>query len=107
MSIWTVAGRLRDIPCTGHRDHLATLTACRRGETDLVYRDGKWFLLATCEVEPAPMNTAPVDWIGVDRGIVNPATTSDGDNHTGRRLERYRRSLQGRKSDRPQLQGLL
>ncbi|WP_309237443.1 transposase [Actinomadura sp. BRA 177] len=33
----------------------------------------------------------PADWIGVDRGIVNLATTSDGDNHQGRRLDRYRR----------------
>jgi putative transposase len=30
-------------------------------------------------------------WIGVDRGINNLATTSDGDNHSGRRLDRYRR----------------
>jgi IS605 OrfB family transposase len=33
----------------------------------------------------------PADWIGVDRGIVNLATTSDGTNHQGRRLSRYRR----------------
>ncbi|MEU3349912.1 hypothetical protein ABZ723_34035 [Streptomyces sp. NPDC006700] len=33
----------------------------------------------------------PVDWLGVDRGIVNLATTSDGTNYQGRRLSRYRR----------------
>ncbi|MCM2576658.1 transposase [Streptomyces sp. MTZ3.1] len=91
VSIWTVAGRLRGVPYIGHRDHLAMLARCRRGESDLVHRDGRWFLLATCEVEAAPLNTDPVDWIGVDRGVVNLATTSDGGNHTGRRLDRYRR----------------
>lgn len=33
----------------------------------------------------------PVDWVGVDRGIVNLATASDGHNFSGRRLNRYRR----------------
>jgi IS605 OrfB family transposase len=32
-----------------------------------------------------------MDWVGVDRGIVNLATTCDGDNYSGRRLGRYRR----------------
>ncbi|WP_405911049.1 transposase [Streptomyces sp. NBC_00828] len=32
-----------------------------------------------------------MDWVGVDRGIVNLATTSDGTNYQGRRLARYRR----------------
>jgi IS605 OrfB family transposase len=50
-----------------------------------------WFLIATCEVPENALNTCPVDWIGVDRGIVNLATTSDGDNYQGRRLGRYRR----------------
>ncbi|MGP4023932.1 Gfo/Idh/MocA family protein [Actinomadura sp. 3N407] len=60
-----------------------TLAECRRGESDLVHRDGMWFLLATCEV-PEADSYEPVDWIGMDRGIVNLATTSDGANHQGR-----------------------
>ncbi|MGW7821351.1 RNA-guided endonuclease InsQ/TnpB family protein [Streptomyces puniciscabiei] len=63
---------------------------CRKGESDLVRRGGKWFLVATCEI-PDPQVYEPVDRIGVDRGIVNLATTSDGTNHQGRRLTRYRR----------------
>ncbi|MFC0114767.1 RNA-guided endonuclease InsQ/TnpB family protein [Kibdelosporangium aridum] len=90
VSIWTVRGRIRNIRFTGHPHQLATVRNHRRGETDLVYRDGKWFLVAVCEVsEPSPIQ--PMDWIGVDRGIVNLATTSDGENHQGRRLGRYRR----------------
>ncbi|MFI0449814.1 RNA-guided endonuclease InsQ/TnpB family protein [Actinomadura sp. 6N118] len=90
VSIWTTSGRLRGVGITGSAAQLKTLAAYRKGESDLVLRDGKWFLIATCEV-PEAEQYEPVDWIGVDRGIMNLATTSDGDNHQGRRLERYRR----------------
>ncbi|MGI3198553.1 transposase [Streptomyces sp. GLT-R25] len=90
MSIWTVDGRLRGIRYTGSPDQLKTLAEYRRGESDLARRGGKWFLIATCDL-PDPEVYEPVDWIGVDRGIVNLATTSDGSNYQGRRLNRYRR----------------
>ncbi|MFG2470918.1 RNA-guided endonuclease InsQ/TnpB family protein [Streptomyces canus] len=90
VSIWTVDGRMRGIRYTGHPDQLKTLATHRKGESDLVQRGGKWFLIATCEI-PEPEVYEPVDWIGVDRGIVNLATTSDGTNHQGRSLSRYRR----------------
>ncbi|NKZ08089.1 hypothetical protein [Actinomadura latina] len=90
VSIWTTAGRCRNLPFACSPDQAKMLAAHRRGESDLVHRDGMWFLLATCDIcEPEPFE--PADWIGVDRGIVNLATTSDGDNHQGRRLGRYRR----------------
>lgn len=41
----------------------------------------------------------PVDFIGVDRGIVNLATTSDGANYQGRRLARYRRWHAGKRAE--------
>ncbi|RDI29925.1 RNA-guided endonuclease InsQ/TnpB family protein [Lentzea flaviverrucosa] len=90
VSIWTVMGRLKGVPFAGHPAQLATLVAHRKGESDLVFRSGKWLLIATCEVPEAEV-LAPNDWIGVDRGIVNLATTSDGENFQGRRLQRYRR----------------
>jgi putative transposase len=90
VSIWTVDGRMKGIRFACSPDQLKTLVAHRRGESDLVQRGGKWFLIATCDV-PDPEVYEPVDWIGVDRGIVNLATTSDGTNHQGRRLSRYRR----------------
>ncbi|MEV6244267.1 transposase [Lentzea sp. NPDC051838] len=90
VSIWTTAGRLKGIGFVGSADQLATLRAHRRGESDLLFRDGGWFLIATCEV-PEPEVFEPADWIGVDRGITNLATTSDADNFQGRRLQRYRR----------------
>ncbi|MGW7692227.1 RNA-guided endonuclease InsQ/TnpB family protein [Streptomyces asiaticus] len=90
VSIWTVAGRMRGIPFACSPDQLKTLVAHRKGESDLVCRGGKWFLIATCDL-PDPEVYEPVDWIGVDRGVVNLATTSDGTNYQGRRLSRYRR----------------
>ncbi|MFW6691000.1 RNA-guided endonuclease InsQ/TnpB family protein [Streptomyces sp. MAR4 CNX-425] len=90
VSIWTVEGRMKGVKYTGSADQLNTLSRCRRGESDLVQRDGKWYLIATCET-PEPEVYAPSDWIGVDRGIVNLATTSEGTNYQGRRLTRYRR----------------
>ncbi|WP_405684179.1 transposase [Streptomyces sp. NBC_00057] len=53
-------------------------------------RGGTWFLVATCDL-PDPQVHEPVDRVGVDRGVVNLATTSDGVNYQGRRLSRYRR----------------
>ncbi|MFG2963440.1 RNA-guided endonuclease InsQ/TnpB family protein [Streptomyces sp. NPDC048288] len=90
VSIWTVEGRLKGLRFACSPEQLKTLVQYRKGESDLVRRGGKWFLVATCDV-PEPDAYAPVDWIGVDRGIVNLATTSDGSNFQGRRLGRCRR----------------
>ncbi|MFC5746138.1 RNA-guided endonuclease InsQ/TnpB family protein [Actinomadura rugatobispora] len=92
VSIWTIRGRMKNLSFTGEPSQLKTLAEHRRGESDLVCRDGKWFLMATCEV-PEAEPYEPADWIGVDRGIANLVTTSDGHNHQGRSLERYRRRM--------------
>ncbi|WP_406399401.1 transposase [Streptomyces sp. NBC_00879] len=89
VSIWTVDGRMKNIRYTGAADQLKVLAEHRKGESDLVQQGGKWFLIATCEV-PEPKTYEPVDWMGVDRGIVNLATTSDAVNYQGRGLARYR-----------------
>jgi putative transposase len=85
VSIWTVCGRLRGVAFTGSHEHLATLAAYRRGESDLVCRDGAWFLIATCDLPDVPV-TAPAGFVGVDLGIANIATTSDGTRHSGKAL---------------------
>ncbi len=97
VSIWTTAGRLKGVQfacATWQRDLLAR----RKGESDLVFRDGRWFLHATCEVLEAPQ-VEPDGWLGVDLGIINIATTSDGDRHAGKHLRRVRhrnRRLRGK-----------
>ncbi|MGW0864518.1 RNA-guided endonuclease InsQ/TnpB family protein [Streptomyces sp. NPDC002611] len=90
VSIWTTAGRAKDLAFATSPEQLTTLAMYRKGETDLVYRDGMWFLHATCEVPEAPLNTDPVDFLGVDLGIVNIATTSDGEIMAGRQINRIR-----------------
>ncbi|EFL27337.1 transposase [Streptomyces himastatinicus ATCC 53653] len=90
ISIWTTAGRMKDVEFTAAPEHLATLALHRKGESDLVCRDGMWFLNATCEVPEAAPNTEPVDFLGIDLGIVNIATTSDGQIMAGRALNRLR-----------------
>jgi IS605 OrfB family transposase len=90
VSIWTTAGRLKSVRFTGSADGLKTLREYRKGESDLVERDGEFYLLATCEVPEAELNEDPSGFLGVDLGVVNIATTSDGDVLAGRSLNRYR-----------------
>ncbi|WP_106400023.1 RNA-guided endonuclease InsQ/TnpB family protein [Actinocorallia populi] len=97
VSIWTVCGRVRGIGFQCSLSQLKMLTEHRRGESDLVFRGGNWYLYATCEV-PEPELGDPVGFLGVDLGIVNIATTSDGHRYAGKHLNqvrhRYRRLRQ-------------
>nr|WP_328756397.1 transposase [Streptomyces sp. NBC_00271] len=90
VSIWTTSGRVKNVAFTASPEQLATLALYRKGESDLLQRDGMWFLNATCEVPEAPLNPNPVDFLGIDLGIVNIATTSDGEIMAGRELNRTR-----------------
>ncbi|WP_406110267.1 transposase [Streptomyces sp. NBC_01003] len=90
VSIWSTAGRLKGVAFTGQDGQLEVLAAHRRGESDLVCQGGKWFLIATCDIDEAALNAHPVGFLGVDLGIVNIATTSDGERHCGRRINRKR-----------------
>ena len=80
--IWTIAGRLKNIPFRGSEQQVARLREHRKGESDLVFRDGMWFLYATCDL-PEPEVVEPDGWVGVDLGIVNIAYTSTGESWSG------------------------
>ncbi|MGL6094208.1 MAG: RNA-guided endonuclease TnpB family protein, partial [Fimbriiglobus sp.] len=57
-----------------------------KGQADLVYRDGMFFLYCTADVPEPPV--AQVErFLGVDLGIANIATDSDGERHTGEAVE--------------------
>jgi IS605 OrfB family transposase len=90
VSIWTLAGRLKGVEFTASPEQLARLALYRKGESDLLYHDGMWFLNATCEIPEAEPNTTPDGFLGIDLGIVNIATTSDGQIMAGRALNRGR-----------------
>ena len=53
--------------------------------------DGKWYLYATVEAPAAPLTDPINGFVGVDMGIVNIATSSDGDMAAGAQLNRYRK----------------
>lgn len=67
------------------------------GQADLVLRqDGKWFLLVTVDLpEGTPLPIS--DFIGVDLGVVNLATTSDAETYTGDAVEACRTRYQRRR----------
>ncbi|MFJ9909442.1 RNA-guided endonuclease InsQ/TnpB family protein [Streptomyces sp. NPDC101152] len=90
VSIWTVGGRVKNVPFVCSADALRMLQAYRKGECDLIERDGVFYLIATCEV-PEAETYEPDSFIGVDLGIVNIATTSTGYLAAGRGLNRYRK----------------
>src|SRR5262249_34692292 len=72
------------------------------GQADLLFRDGKWFLALTIDaLEGEPLD--PEGVLGVDLGIVNVATDSDGNRYSGaailglrRRHRRTRTRLQSK-----------
>ena len=80
LSIWTLAGRIKVPFVTGERQKKAL--SFRKGEADLAFIRGKWFLICTCDV-PEVDGFDPEDWIGVDLGIAQIATTSDGASFCG------------------------
>ena len=100
VSIWTVEGRQTIAYACGDRQRV--LLAFRVGETDLVARDGAFYLNVVCEVDEPPLLEA-ADVLGVDLGIVNIAADSDGETYSGgqvnglrKRHARLRSRLQSR-----------
>ena len=91
VSIWTTHGRLKGIRVMAAARDLVLLRTRRIGETDLIYRDGNWFLYATVEAPETPLTDPVNGFLGVDLGIVNIATSSDGHRAAGARLNRYRK----------------
>ncbi len=61
-----------------------------KGQSDLVRRmDGKWFLLVTADL-PEKTPVPVTEFIGVDLGVVNIATDSDGEVYTSDKVEEVR-----------------
>lgn len=100
VSLATLNGRV-EVPSVVAAYYQGTLQGAR-GQADLVYRDGSLYLYVTCEV-PDGMPIDVEGWIGVDLGIRNIASDSDGEHHSGakvsavrRRISHFRSKLQAR-----------
>jgi len=87
VSIWTMDGRQAIPFVCGERQR--ALLASRRGETDLAFVRGWWYLFTTCEIEtPEPIDVEGV--LGIDLGVTNIAVDSDGETHSGRTIKNVR-----------------
>jgi IS605 OrfB family transposase len=87
VSIWTLDGRQQMAFVCGERQ--ATMLQGQRGESDLVYRGGEFYLLATCDVDEAPISAVD-GFLGVDLGVTNIAVDSDGTVHQGKTVKNVR-----------------
>lgn len=87
VSIWAIGGRQRIKFATGKRQ--LELLNEQRGESSLCLVKGKFYLLATCDVEtPQLIDVEGV--LGVDLGIVNIASDSDGEDFSGEKVNKNR-----------------
>lgn len=60
-----------------------------KGQCDLVYRKGKFYLYCTVEL-PAGAPVEPADFLGIDLGIANIAADSDGLRRSGSEVKNVR-----------------
>jgi putative transposase len=89
VSLLTLSGRVL-VPIRFSAYQAARLDR-RHGQADLILRDGKWFLAVTIDApEGEPID--PEGVLGVDLGIVNVATDSDGNQYSGGPILGLRRS---------------
>ena len=89
LNIKTADGQRHDIPMI-MGDYQADQFGNVKLFAELVRRkDGKWFLMATVEHEPEPPCDTD-DFLGVDLGVENLATDSDGDIYSGEDVETVR-----------------
>jgi len=113
VSIWTADGRIKHLGYLGG-DRQHELLETQQGESDLCCIDGEFYLFATCEIDE-PTSGDVDEFLGIDLGIVNPATDSDG-NHYGtgivmsvrkrRRKQRKRLQSKGTKAAKRRLKKL-
>ena len=91
-SLSTLQGRQKIPFSCGKRQR--ELLEFQFGEADLVYLKRKWFLFVTINVEEPPIGAA-TGALGIDFGIVNIATDSEGQVYSGETLTKVRKRYAG------------
>jgi IS605 OrfB family transposase len=95
VSLWALSGRLLMPFVCG--EYQRARQSRIKGQADLVYRQGRFYLLCTIEMpEGAPIKLADV--LGVDLGIVNIAVDSTGKVFSGENVEKVRRHYAKRRA---------
>jgi IS605 OrfB family transposase len=95
ISIWTLHGRIKIRYVCG--EHQRQLLKHRKGEVDLMFVRGYWYIAAVCDFDDPELLT-PEGVIGVDMGIVNIATDSTGEQFSGKEVETKREWYVGRRA---------
>ncbi|MGL4820122.1 MAG: transposase [Bacilli bacterium] len=89
-SLSTIQGRL-EVPMIVSHYHLSIMKDQRiRGQADLVFVDNAFYLLFVIEV-PKGEKINTTDVLGIDIGIVNIASDSDGQFHSGTKVNNLRK----------------
>lgn len=89
VSIWAIGGRTK-IPFVCHNTKYLPYI---KGEADLVYKKGKFYLFQTVEVPEEDIEDCE-EFIGIDFGLNTIAYTSDSVNHSAEWLNFYREKQQ-------------
>lgn len=95
VSIWTLEGRIKVKSVMGK--HQRILLEHRRGEVDLMFVRGEFYLACTCDIDD-PKLIDTLEALGVDLGIANIATDSDGRRYSGDAIEAVRSNLNRRRA---------
>ena len=95
VSVWSVNGRLKLPFVCG--EYQRGLLAFRQGEADLAFVDGEFYLLATISI-PDPPLIITEGVLGVDLGIVELATDSEGRSYSGEAIKACRRRNRAHRS---------
>jgi putative transposase len=88
VSIWTIGGRCKISFVAGDKQRQMLKT--RQGESDLVYREGEFYLFVICNIEEEPAGEI-IGFLGVDLGIKNIAADSTGETYAGNHLNSLRK----------------
>ncbi len=89
VSILSINGRLKIPVMMGEYQQTGIDRKSVCGQTDLILRNGIFYLAVVVEV-PEPSKFDAVGSLGVDLGIVNLATDSDGDTFSGKQVDEVR-----------------
>ncbi len=87
VSLLTISGRVL-VPFRFGAYQQSRMDAIK-GQADLLYRNGTFYLAVTLEVPP-PTPDEVTDTLGVDLGIINLATDSEGETFSGQAVEKTR-----------------